>query len=65
MNKDECKCPATSEKCCSRDVIAKAALLDKMVAARRQMLREGAELKDESMSKMFDQAESEVMSLSD
>jgi len=65
VNKDECKCPATSEKCCSRDVIAKAAMLDKMVAARRQMLREGAELKDESMSKMFDQAESEVMSLSD
>ena len=51
--------------CCSRDVIAKAALLDKMVATRRAMLRSGAELKEESMSKMFDQAESEVMSLSE
>merc|ERR1712072_1605778 len=65
VNKDECKCPATSEKCCSRDVIAKAALLDKMLAERRKMLRSGAELKEESMSKMLDQAESEVMSLSE
>jgi hypothetical protein len=64
VNKDECKCPATSEKCCSRDVIAKAALLDKMVAERRKMLRSGEEMKQESMAKMLDQA-SEVMSLSE
>jgi hypothetical protein len=64
VNKDECKCPATSEKCCSRDVIAKAALLDKMVATRRQMMASGQmDTQDASMSKMLDHAE--VMTLSE
>lgn len=34
---DECKCPATSERCCSRDVFAKAALLDKFVSQHKRL----------------------------
>lgn len=63
INKDECRCPATSEKCCSRDVVAKAALLDQMVATRRQLMLSGDEAHEKTMTKMLDHAE--VMSLAE
>lgn len=56
-SKNECKCPATSEKCCSRDVIEKAAIMDKMIAAHKEMVQSGKTL---DMAKMLDH---EVMSL--
>jgi len=61
VQKDECKCPATSEKCCSRDVVEKAALLDKMVATRKDMMLKGQSM---DVAKMLDES-TEVLSLNE